>query len=105
MRRRGRQWRELLRTGQYEALLCHIERCARRRDTHKKSSQRQALKNISAILDAAGSGLQNVVKVNIFLTTMDDFAAMNEAYDEFFTWDPKPVSIYVPWICPYPCTN
>jgi len=54
--------------------------------------QRRALKNLSAILDEAGSGLRNVVKVNIFLTTMDNFAVMNEAYDEFFTWEPKPVS-------------
>ncbi len=53
--------------------------------------QRQTLKNLSAILGEAGSSLTNVVKMNIFLTTMDNFAAMNEAYDEFFTIDPKPV--------------
>jgi enamine deaminase RidA (YjgF/YER057c/UK114 family) len=55
--------------------------------------QRQALRNLSAVLDEAGSSLKNVVKMNIFLTSMDDFAAMNEAYDEFFTADPKPVGI------------
>jgi 2-iminobutanoate/2-iminopropanoate deaminase len=53
--------------------------------------QRQALKNLSAILEEAGSSLKNVVKVNIFITTMEDFAKMNEGYDDFFTWDPKPV--------------
>lgn len=53
--------------------------------------QRQALKNISAILEEAGSSLQNVLKVNIFITTMDNFATMNEAYDEFFTGETKPV--------------
>lgn len=44
------------------------------------------------MLEASGSGLRNVLKVNIFITTMDDFATMNEAYDEFFSFDPKPVS-------------
>ena len=58
-----------------------------------KDRTRQALQNLSAVLDEAGSSLRNVVKMNIFLTTMDDFAAMNEAYDEFFTWDPKPVCV------------
>ncbi|KAL2209890.1 Endoribonuclease L-PSP [Sarocladium strictum] len=51
---------------------------------------RQALKNLSAILEAAGSSLSNVVKMNIFITNMADFAEMNKGYDEFFTWDPKP---------------
>jgi enamine deaminase RidA (YjgF/YER057c/UK114 family) len=32
-----------------------------------------------------------VVKVNVFLTDMGNFAAMNEVYDEFFVWQPKPV--------------
>lgn len=44
------------------------------------------------MLEEAGSSFNNVVKVNIFLTTMDNFATMNEAYDEFFTQDVKPVS-------------
>ncbi|KAI8627260.1 L-psp endoribonuclease family protein [Xylariaceae sp. FL1651] len=52
---------------------------------------RLAIKNLSAVLEAAGSSLSNVVKANIFLTTMDDFGPMNEAYDEFFGGiDPKP---------------
>ncbi|KAI8951264.1 L-psp endoribonuclease family protein [Xylaria longipes] len=52
---------------------------------------RVAIKNISAVLEAAGSSLDNIVKINIFLTTMDDFAAMNEAYDESFgSINPKP---------------
>ncbi|KAK1757289.1 putative letm1-like protein [Echria macrotheca] len=57
-----------------------------------KDRTRQALTNISAILEQAGSSLRNVVKMNIFLTNMDNFAAMNEGYDEFFTWDPKPIN-------------
>lgn len=33
-----------------------------------------------------------MLKVNVFITTMDDFATMNEAYDEYFSFEPKPVS-------------
>ncbi|KAG4035085.1 hypothetical protein MFRU_002g04320 [Monilinia fructicola] len=52
---------------------------------------RQSLLNLQAILEAAGSSIDNVVKVNVFLTKMDDFAAMNNVYAEFFHKDPKPV--------------
>ncbi|ORY58877.1 Endoribonuclease L-PSP/chorismate mutase-like protein [Pseudomassariella vexata] len=55
-----------------------------------KEQTRQALKNLSAVLAEAGSGISNVIKVNVFLTTMDNFAAMNEAYDEFFNTETKP---------------
>lgn len=61
----------------------------------KHPAQRQALKNLQAVLEEAGSSLHNVLKVNVFITTFDNFAPMNEAYDEFFTWDPKPVSSVV----------
>ncbi|KAH6645689.1 Endoribonuclease L-PSP/chorismate mutase-like protein [Truncatella angustata] len=47
--------------------------------------------NFSAILDAAGSSVDNVVKVNVFLTNMENFGAMNSAYDKFFNKEPKPV--------------
>lgn len=43
------------------------------------------------MLEAAGSSLHDAVKVNIFLTDMDNFSAMNEAYVGFFG-EPKPVS-------------
>lgn len=59
---------------------------------NQQLSQRQALKNLEAVLEASGSSKRNVLKVNIFITTMDDFATMNEAYDEFFSFEPKPVS-------------
>ena len=49
-----------------------------------KGQTRQALLNIRAILEAAGSGLQHVVKTTVFLRDMNDFAAMNEVYAEFF---------------------
>lgn len=44
------------------------------------------MRNLSVILEAAGSNLRNVVKMNIYLTTMDNFAMINEAYDEVFVW-------------------
>ncbi len=44
---------------------------------------RQVLKNLSAILEAAGSGLSKVVKTSIFLTNLDDFARLNQVYGEF----------------------
>ncbi|KAL1619780.1 hypothetical protein SLS54_006376 [Diplodia seriata] len=46
--------------------------------------------NLAAVLEAAGSDLSSVIKVNIFLTDMGDFAAMNDVYDAFFS-EPKPV--------------
>lgn len=53
--------------------------------------QIQAIKNLSAILESAGSSLKNVVKVNIFITTMKDFVPMNEGYVQMFD-HPLPVS-------------
>ena len=44
----------------------------------------QSLTNAKAILEAAGLGLQNVVKTTVFLADMADFAAMNEVYAQFF---------------------
>ncbi|MBC8507184.1 MAG: RidA family protein [Anaerolineales bacterium] len=46
---------------------------------------RQALKNLKAILDAGGSAMENVLKTTVFLRDMNDFAAMNAVYAEFFT--------------------
>lgn len=45
---------------------------------------RQSLSNVKAVLEAAGSGMDKVVKVNIFLTNMADFAGVNEVYAQFF---------------------
>ena len=44
----------------------------------------QVLKNLSAVLEAAGTGLGNVVKTTVFLADMGDFAAMNEVYGRYF---------------------
>ncbi len=48
----------------------------------------RVLTNISELLKAAGSGLQDVVKTTVFLKNMTDFAAMNEVYSKFFTGTP-----------------
>jgi len=45
---------------------------------------RQVLKNVSAVLEAAGTSPDNVVKATVFLQDMNDFAAMNKVYAEFF---------------------
>ncbi|HEV7644108.1 MAG TPA: RidA family protein [Pyrinomonadaceae bacterium] len=47
----------------------------------------QVFKNLQAVLEASGSGLDKVVKTTVFLADMNDFAAMNEVYGKFFTSD------------------
>jgi 2-iminobutanoate/2-iminopropanoate deaminase len=49
-----------------------------------RSETRRTLENIRIILSAAGSSLRDVVRVGVFLADMNDFAAMNEVYREFF---------------------
>jgi len=44
----------------------------------------QVFKNLVAVLEAGGSGLDGVVKTTVFLADMDDFAAMNEVYGKYF---------------------
>ncbi len=53
-----------------------------------KAETRQTLENIRAILRGAGADLEDVVKVNVFVTDMSRFAEMNEAYLEFFPKEP-----------------
>jgi 2-iminobutanoate/2-iminopropanoate deaminase len=48
----------------------------------------RVLKNLTAVLQDAGSSLENVVKTTVFLKSMGDFAAMNETYAKFFTHNP-----------------
>jgi 2-iminobutanoate/2-iminopropanoate deaminase len=44
----------------------------------------QVIRNLSAVLEAAGSGLAQVVKTTVFLVDMKEFASMNEVYGKFF---------------------
>ncbi len=48
------------------------------------------LNSLKAILEAAGSGLEKVVKTTVYLTDMNDFAKMNDVYGKFFTKDHAP---------------
>ena len=48
----------------------------------------QVMKNLSAVLEAAGSELSRVVKATCFLASMDDFAAFNAVYGKYMTGKP-----------------
>src|SRR3982750_4624501 len=48
----------------------------------------RVLKNLAAVLEAAGSGLDQVVKTTVFLADMKEFSGMNEVYATFFTGSP-----------------
>ena len=49
-----------------------------------KAETERALLNIRAIVEAAGSSLENVVKTTVFLRDLNDFTHMNEVYQQFF---------------------
>jgi 2-iminobutanoate/2-iminopropanoate deaminase len=49
-----------------------------------QAQARQALTNLQAVLQAAGTSLSNAVKTTVFLQDMGDFKAMNEVYAQFF---------------------
>ena len=53
-----------------------------------KEQTKQVLKNLAAVLEAAGSSLNRVVKTTVFLADMQEFGAMNEVYGEFFKEEP-----------------
>lgn len=53
-----------------------------------REQTKQVMENIKAILEAAGSSLDKVVKTTVFLTNLDDFAAMNEVYGSYFGAEP-----------------
>src|SRR5947199_6140961 len=48
----------------------------------------QVMRNLTAVLEAAGSGLNRIVKTTVFLADMNDFAAMNEVYGPYFQENP-----------------
>lgn len=49
-----------------------------------KAQVRRTLRNIELVLEAAGSSLRDAVKLGVFLADLDDLAAMNEVFGEFF---------------------
>lgn len=61
---------------------------------------RQALQNIKAILEDAGSGIEKVVKTTIFMVAGNDFSVINKVYKEFFPQNPPTRS--TPQVMPFP---
>ena len=53
-----------------------------------EAQTRQSMNNIKGVLEAAGSSLDKVVKTTVFLADINDFAAFNAVYSEFFPQDP-----------------
>ena len=53
-----------------------------------KAQTEQVLKNLKAVLEAAGSNLSNVIKTTIFIKNMDQFIEINEMYGRFFAFEP-----------------
>jgi 2-iminobutanoate/2-iminopropanoate deaminase len=53
-----------------------------------KKATAQSLNNVKAILEEAGTSLDKVVKTLVFLKDMNDFAAMNEVYAQYFNTNP-----------------
>lgn len=49
-----------------------------------QAQAQQALQNLKAVLEAAGSGLDKVIKMTVFMQRMEDYAAINEVYGQFF---------------------
>ena len=50
-----------------------------------QTQTRRVFQNLQAVLESAGTSLNNVVKTTVFLTSMSDFQAMNTVYAEYFT--------------------
>ena len=55
----------------------------------------QIIKNLTNVLEAAGSSLDKIVKVNVFIADMNDFGAMNEVYAQYFKKPNLPCRTYV----------
>ncbi len=53
----------------------------------------QVLRNISGILAAAGSSLDDVLKFTVYLTSLDDYAGLNAVFNRYFTADPPARSV------------
>lgn len=56
--------------------------------TDVQAQTEQVMANLKAVLEAAGSGFDKVVKCSIFLDSMDDFAKVNEVYGRYFPEHP-----------------
>lgn len=56
---------------------------------------KQTLENLSEVLKAGGSNLENVVRVDIFITDMNEYLKVNELYGSYFDKEPKPARLTV----------
>ena len=56
--------------------------------TEIKDATRQSLENVKAILEEAGSCMNNVIKTTVFVKNLDDFASVNEVYSKYFNENP-----------------
>lgn len=54
-------------------------------DSDIKAATKRVLENLRGILDEAGTSFENVIKTVVYLKDMEDFAAVNEIYSEYFT--------------------
>jgi len=63
--------------------------------TNAAQQTEQVIKNLEAVLAAAGSSIKNVIKTTCFLVDMGDFAAFNEVYEKNFTGKPARSTIGV----------
>jgi 2-iminobutanoate/2-iminopropanoate deaminase len=59
-----------------------------------KVQTKQVLENLKAVLEAGGSSLKKVIKCTVFLADMNDFAAMNQVYGEYFNQAPPARSAF-----------
>ena len=64
-------------------------------DTDVKTQTKQVCENLKAVLEAAGSKIENVVKTTIFLDDINNFAAVNEIYGKYFSHKPARSTVAV----------
>ena len=64
-------------------------------DGEIEDETRQVLANLAAVLEAAGSGLEHVVKATVYLTDLGLFPRVNAVYAEAFHFDPAPARVTV----------
>ena len=76
---------EILQLTPYAPALSHPHH----QQDHSHIPQHQCIKNLTAVLEEAGTDINKVIKVNVFLASMDDFAKMNEVYKTYWG-DVKP---------------
>ncbi len=64
-------------------------------DADVKTQTKQVCENLKAVLEAAGAKIENVVKTTIFLDDINNFAAVNEVYGEYFSHKPARSTVAV----------